>query len=256
MKIKYIISVVVALVICVGLFAGVWMYAWNLQDAPAWVKNEVDTEFHEISEIVTEVPKINERYLTKDERLTVCLDPGHGGSDNGAEGLGYVEKEQTLELCLLIKKYLEPYDVEVIMTRETDVEMTKTERPIFANANYADVLVSVHRNNFYSSKAYGFEIWIGKTDKEEDRRLAQLIMDNLCEVEGTYNRGIELGSTTDRNEDYYVNRYSLMPSCLIEMGFISNKSDNKLLVDNMEEYAKLIAEAILTFLEVDLGDEE
>lgn len=256
MKIKYIISAVVALLICVGLFAGVWIYAWNLQDAPVWAENEAETDCEESSDTVTDVPRLSESYLTKDERLTVCLDPGHGGSDNGAEGLGYVEKEQTLELCLLIKKYLEPYDVEVIMTRETDVEMTKTERPIFANANYADVLVSVHRNNFYTSKAYGFEIWIGKADKEEDRLLAELIMDNLCKVEGTYNRGIELGSTTDSNEDYYVNRYSLMPSCLIEMGFISNKNDNKLLVENMEEYAELIAEAILTFLEVDLGDKE
>ena len=125
-----------------------------------------------------------------------------------------------------------------------------------ANENYADVLVSIHRNNFAYSSAHGFEIWIGLANKEEDRRLAQLIMDNIAMVEGTYIRGIETGSTTDRSEDYIVNRHSLMPSCLVEMGFISNKADNALFEDNKEEYARLIAEAILTYLDIDLGDKK
>lgn len=188
------------------------------------------------------------------ERIIICLDAGHGGSDGGAEGNGYIEKEQTLELCFLIRDYLLQYDVDVIMTREEDVEVVKLKRPFFANEHGADVLVSIHRNNFARSSAYGFEIWIGKADKEEDRRLAELIMDNIMTVPGGYNRGIFTGSTTDREEDYYINRYSLMPSCLIEMGFVSNKGDNRLLEENKEEYARLIAEAILTFLDIDLGD--
>lgn len=190
------------------------------------------------------------------ERIVICLDAGHGGPDGGAEGYGYIEKEQTLELCFLIRDYLLQYDVDVIMTREEDVEVVKLKRPFYANEHGADVLVSIHRNNYARSSASGFEIWIGKADNEEDRRLAQLIMDNIMTVPGSYNRGIITGSTTDRFEDYYINRYSLMPSCLIEMGFISNKADNRLLEENKEEYAGLIAEAILTYFDIDLGEKK
>lgn len=193
---------------------------------------------------------------SKKERIVICLDAGHGGSDGGAEGYGYIEKEQTLELCFLIRDYLLQYDVDVIMTREEDVEVVKLKRPFYANEQGADVLVSIHRNNYARSSASGFEIWIGKADNEEDRRLAQLIMDNIMTVPGGSDRGIITGSTTDRFEDYYINRYSLMPSCLIEMGFISNKSDNRLLEENKEEYAGLIAEAILTYFDIDLGEKK
>ena len=190
------------------------------------------------------------------ERIVICLDAGHGGSDGGAEGYGYVEKEQTLELCFLIRDYLLQYYVYVIITREEDVEVVKLKRPFYANEHGADVLVSIHRNNYARSSASGFEIWIGKADNEEDRRLAQLIMDHVMTVPGGSNRGIITGSKTDRFEDYYINRYSLMPSCLIEMGFISNKSDNRLLEENKEEYAGLIAQAILTYFDIDLGEKK
>lgn len=205
----------------------------------------------------TKIPaKDSEIYLNRDEEIVICIDPGHGGSDTGAAKLGYVEKDQNLELGLLIRDYLLQYDVQVIMTRETDVEITKNERVFVANENYADVLVSIHRNNFAYSSAYGFEIWIGLADRKEDRRLAELILNNILQVDGTYNRGIETGSTTDRSEDYIVNRHSLMPSCLVEMGFISNKQDNALFENNKEEYARLIAEGILTFLDIDLGEKK
>lgn len=216
------------------------------------VLTQQETEL--VQETPTEPEQTVEDVQSGDERIVICLDAGHGGSDGGAEGYGYSEKEQTLELCFLIREYLLQYDVDVIMTREEDIEVVKLKRPFFANEHDADVLVSIHRNNFARSSAYGFEIWIGKADKEEDRRLAQLIMDNIMTVPGGYNRGIITGSTTDRKEDYYINRYSLMPSCLIEMGFISNKGDNRLLEENKEEYARLIAEAILTYFDIDLGD--
>lgn len=197
-----------------------------------------------------------DKYMTRDERITICIDPGHGGSDGGAEYNNYLEKDQVLEMSLLIRDYLSQYDVEVIMTREDDREVSKTDRAFIANENYADVLVSIHRNNFYKSSACGVEVWIGLADKEEDRHLAQLILDNIATVEGTTIRGIWTGSTTDRAEDYIVNRYTLMPSCLIELGFISNKNDNELFINNKEEYARQIAEGILTFLEIDLGDKK
>ena len=246
------------------LIAAVWVAGSGNNSNVVNVKEEngpqeetIVQEAETATEEETKVPGyLSDAYVNRDERIVICIDPGHGGTDTGAAKNGYQEKEQTLELCLLIREYLLQYDVEVVMTRETDVEISKNDRVFIANENYADVLVSIHRNNFAYSSAHGFEIWIGLANKEEDRRLAQLIMDNIAMVEGTYIRGIETGSTTDRSEDYIVNRHSLMPSCLVEMGFISNKADNALFEDNKEEYARLIAEAILTYLDIDLGDKK
>lgn len=194
---------------------------------------------------------INERYLTRNERIVICIDPGHGGSDGGAENGDNIEKEHNLKLACKVRDYLMKYDVDVILTRDDDTEISKNDRVFIANENYADVLVSLHRNNYVSPAACGFEIWIGKLDEPEDRRLAEIIMDSIKTVPGTQVRGIFTGSTTDRDEDYIINRHSLMPSCLIEMGFISNAEDNRLFLENMDEYARLISEGILEYLSVD-----
>lgn len=244
---KIFAAAVIAFAACV-LAAAFYVTDSGHRTITAQAEELVQSAAEEIEERqAEEMPQAKKRYV-------ICLDAGHGGSDGGAEGNGYREKDQTLELCLLIREFLLQYDVDVIMTREEDVEVVKLKRPFFANEHGADVLVSIHRNNFSRSSANGFEIWIGKADNEEDRRLAGLIMDNLMTVPGGYNRGIFTGSTTDSTEDYYINRYSLMPSCLIEMGFISNKGDNLLLEEHKEEYAELIGEAVLTFLDIDLGD--
>lgn len=249
---KKFAAVVIAFSVC--LLAAVFYVADSGHRTIIAQAEEAVQETLEQSDAEEIKEQIDEDLTENEKHFVICLDAGHGGSDGGAEGNGYIEKEQTLELCLLIREYLLQYDVDVIMTREEDVEVVKLKRPFYANEHGADVLVSIHRNNYARSSANGFEIWIGKADKEEDRRLAELIMDNIMTVPGGYNRGILTGSTTDREEDYYINRYSLMPSCLIEMGFISNKGDNWLLEENKEEYARLIAEAVLTFLDIDLGD--
>ena len=72
----------------------------------------------------------------------------------------------------------------------------------------------------------------------------------LNRITGLRNRGIV------ERPGLYVLRKTRMPAVLVEMGFISNKADNALFEDNKEEYARLIAEAILTYLDIDLGDKK
>ena len=193
----------------------------------------------------------SEEFLNQDEWITVCLDPGHGGRDVGASYGSHTEKEQGLEMCLLIREYLKQYDVHVVLTREEDISMPSLDGPLFANEQYADVLVSIHRNKYKTSDVRGVEIWIGKARKDEDVRLAKILMEKMGQVDGTKLRGIEGGSTADRDKDYFVNRYSHMPSCIIELGFMSNKKDNELWENHKEDYARLIGDGILEFLGVE-----
>lgn len=75
--------------------------------------------------------------------------------------------------------------------------------------------------------------------------LASSIMSHLENTKIGSNRGIKHGTIEGENKDYYVLKNTNMPSCLIELGFISNEQDNQLLDKNKKEYAKAIADGIV-----------
>ena len=68
-------------------------------------------------------------------------------------------------------------------------------------------------------------------------------------IQNLQNRGIKYGTISGQDSDYYVLKNTDMPSCLIELGFISNVQDNKLLDDNINSYAKAIADGIVETIE-------
>lgn len=189
---------------------------------------------------------------TQEDKKTymVCIDPGHGGYDPGSEGYGYMEKDQVLELALLVQNYLEEHNISVIMTRTEDVAVELKERANIANEAETLVMVSIHRN-FYegNEEVYGFEGWIHSNQPDEAVRLAQLLLDEIETVEGSYIRGIRSGTQKNERNDYAINKYSNMPSVILEMGFITNENDNYLLSHNMEAYAEAIGKGIIKYLE-------
>ncbi|MCR5215522.1 MAG: N-acetylmuramoyl-L-alanine amidase [Lachnospiraceae bacterium] len=197
--------------------------------------------------------KTNEDLEKRDKPL-VIIDPGHGGADTGAiSRYGGYEKNHALEICRLVRIYLNEYDVDVQLTRTSDIFINRYDRIIYANANRADVFVSVHRNSNPSRYPSGVSIYVGYLEEEKDRPLAQSIMDRIQEVPGTgmdYVRGncVIAGSCNDYDIDYVLNRFSLMPGCLIELGYMSNYYDNQHYYQNKREYAKAIAEGIVAYL--------
>ena len=79
-------------------------------------------------------------------KKTICLDAGHGGHDPGAVGPnGTNESERALDVCLRIRDMLRPH-FNVVMTRETDVFLSLSERPAISNAAGADLFISYHFN--------------------------------------------------------------------------------------------------------------
>lgn len=186
----------------------------------------------------------------ENSKARVCLDAGHGGEEVGAVLGKRYEKDDTLKVTKLVEKKLKKKNVKVIMTRTKDKDVSLEERCIIANQKKADIFVSIHRNS--ATVGNGIEIWCGSLKEERDTKLADNILTNLTTTKIQQNRGIKYGSIGGENSDYYVLKNTNMPSCLIELGFISNEKDNQLLDDNLEEYAEAIAEGILKTIENEL----
>lgn len=178
-----------------------------------------------------------------DDKLVVCIDAGHGGTDVGASIDDRYEKNDVLKVAKLVKKYIEEQGINVIMTRDSDVTVSLQERCKIANRKRADLFVSIHRNS--AEEGNGIEIWTSSDKNNDDIDLATNILNNLSKLEIQSNRGIKYGSIQGENTDYYVLSNTKMPSCLIELGFISNKKDNELFDNNIENYAKAISSGII-----------
>ena len=173
--------------------------------------------------------------------FTVCIDPGHGGKDIGANNGKRLEKDDVLRLGIALKEYLEGQGVNVVMTRDTDDFLKLSARCKIANKAKADFLVSLHRN---TGKGNGVETWILSDADEVTRTYAGAILANLDDVGISRNRGVKQGTQEGGESDYAINLNSNMPSCIIELGFLNSQQDNSLLDSNLEAYAAGIGSAI------------
>lgn len=183
---------------------------------------------------------------------TIVLDPGHGGNDDGAVNADKTrkEKDDNLRLSLAVREALLKHPhVRVLMTRETDVFVELEERCQFANSSDADFFVSLHRNS--ATEGEGVEIWVNNSAKDNamDKLLGGYIKEHLDTVGVSNSRGVKEGFRGSSREtvgnNYYVNRNTNMPSCLVEMGFMNSAKDNMLFDERLEQYAEAIANALI-----------
>lgn len=172
---------------------------------------------------------------------------GHGGTDVGASYGGRYEKDDTLHVAKLVKEKIEKTqsekNIKVIMTRENDKTISLQNRCRMANKKSADLFVSIHRNS--AENGNGLEIWTNSQKRKEDIELAEGILNKLSKTKIQNNRGVKYGTIKSEDSNYYVLNNTDMPSCLIELGFITDDKDNKLFDENIDEYAKAIAEGII-----------
>ena len=173
--------------------------------------------------------------LTALKGKKIVIDPGHGGNDAGAIGpTGVMEKNVTLKVSLELKKLLEAEGATVILTRETDRTVSEKgakasdieelgARCEVANRNGADIFISIHADSFTRPEARGTTgYYYSKSTSGRGQKLADCIRRNLVEQLGTPSRGTQPCN-------FYVVKHTDMPATLIELGFISNKDEEKLL---------------------------
>jgi len=162
--------------------------------------------------------------------VTVLLDPGHGGTDGGAGTAPYLEKTRNLEVALKVRDYLlSTFVVNIIMTRTTDATVSLSARTNLANQQHVDYFLSLHHNSGTPS-ARGYEdfTYINISDTSTSDRIRNAIHTEVVNrVLGKYglpNRG-------KKKANFHVVRESNMPSALLEIGFVSNTSDQRLIAN-------------------------
>lgn len=150
----------------------------------------------------------------------VVIDAGHGGKDPGATGVsGNKEKDLNLLIALKLANFLkyEP-NIELILTRRTDVYISLDGRINLANAANADIFISIHHNSMpYNSSITGSETYYKKSDSIE---LAKIAHANLLDATGFIDR-----NTNTAN--FRVIKYTEMPAILLEVGYMSNYLQEK-----------------------------
>ena len=188
----------------------------------------------------------SEETKTEENPLIVCVDAGHGGKDNGSDYKGRYEKDDNLKLAQAVAAYLADKNVKVVMTRTDDTFLRLSERCEIANQSGADYMLSLHRND---GEGNGVETWISASGLEETDALANHIMEALDTAGIQRNRGVKKGTQTGESSNYYINVHSDMPSCIVEMGFINDASDNQLFDEKLVAYAAAIGDAVLATAE-------
>jgi N-acetylmuramoyl-L-alanine amidase len=211
----------------------------------------------------------------------IVIDAGHGGKDPGATYYGLREKDIVLDIALELEKlFKQNTDIEVHLTRKTDVFLPLEERTAIANRLKADIFVSIHVNASRNRDSKGLETFVLNvtndksalevaakenmaTEKnmsdlqgilkdimmnsklEESLLLASKAQESLTKavygnVNHKYNRGV-------KQAPFYVLVGAQMPSILVEAGFISNKDEANLLKN--DSHRKKIAYGIFQGLQ-------
>ncbi|MEC0329041.1 N-acetylmuramoyl-L-alanine amidase family protein [Paenibacillus macerans] len=175
---------------------------------------------------------------------TVVIDAGHGGSDPGTTSFSNRhEKEFTLALALKVQELLlnEP-GINLVMTRESDVYPTRSERVKLANELNADIFVSIHGNSVLSSpQTTGTETYY--YERSSSKELANTIHKRLVEAVGFKDRGV-------KNGNFQVIRETKMAAVLLEVGFLSNPADEEAMFSDEMQYkaAQAIVDGIKEYL--------
>lgn len=177
----------------------------------------------------------------------VCIDPGHGGSDQGTSWEGRLEKDDNLKAALALRDALTERNIYSVLTREGDTSLTLEERVAFAQQEQADFYISLHRNAADVS-ANGIEVWVAENCSATSLALAQRVEQGLTEAGIQNSRGVRYGSQSGTG-DYYVLSHTTMPAILVELGFIQDSEDNRLLDQNLDKYAEAIADAVAGLVE-------
>ncbi|QSV64799.1 MAG: N-acetylmuramoyl-L-alanine amidase [Dolichospermum sp. DL01] len=187
-------------------------------------------------------PQITPRRDLRKGKIVVIIDPGHGGKDSGAIGIGGVlEKDVILPISKRITEVLERNGIQVIMTRDSDYFVTLPGRVTMAERANADVFVSIHANSAGANRpeVSGLETY----HYDSGLRLAQIVHSKILQSLNVRDRNV-------RKARFYVLRKTSMPSILVETGFLTGRDDVAKLRTSayQNQMADAIAQGILQYL--------
>jgi N-acetylmuramoyl-L-alanine amidase len=175
-------------------------------------------------------------------RIAVVIDPGHGGVDPGAVGIGGLqEKDVVMDISEQVATILEQNGITAIMTRQDDRTIDLAPRVQLANRVNANLFVSIHANavNGKRPEVNGVETYYYASG----RNLAQFIQRSILQDFSMRDRGV-------KQARFYVLRHTSMPAVLVEVGFVTGNEDARILSDAAQRtrMAESIARGILDYV--------
>lgn len=190
----------------------------------------------------------------------IVVDAGHGGFDPGAIGPGKnIEKDITLSISRKLSELLSQSGALVVNIRETDEDLAGDNfsgsllerkrkdlaaRVAKAQENKADIFVSIHTNADVSPRWTGAQtFYSGKSEKA--KQIAEAIQDELTRILGNTTRKAKTGN-------YYITDKTDMTAVIVEVGFLSNPKEEKLL--SSSDYQDKVAYAIFSGIAKSLID--
>ena len=191
---------------------------------------------------------VNARSKNALKNKIIVIDPGHGGVDPGTVFNDLYEKDINLEISIIIKSLLEKENVNVIMTRNGDYDLSypnamyrkKSDfdnRIFLINNSNADLYLSIHLNYLNDSRYYGPQVFYLL-----DEKLANIMQKNLNKIANS-NRNIK----TIPSDTYMYKKLSIN-GLLIECGFLSNENDRIRLTN--KDYQLRFAKGVVDTLKV------
>lgn len=205
--------------------------------------------FRVVVDINKPVPLPDFSFTAGLKNKVIAIDPGHGGSDPGAVGPSrYLEKTATLAVAQNVRTLLEKAGARVVMTRQDDRDVYGANatavdelkaRSTVANNRKADVFISIHADSFTDRSAGGTSTYYYQKT-QYDSMLARALQTSL----------VDAGKLQDRRANtanFYVIKRTRMPAALVELAFISNPNEEKLL--SSPEFQQKMALGIVSGLE-------
>jgi len=246
----------------------------------------IDIQGQKNPEVAASVDKSKKKTATTPEKgkqmavsgmRKIVLDPGHGGKDPGAIGAGgFAEKDIVLAVAKKLERKLkQEMGVEVILTRRDDRFIPLEDRTAIANAEAADLFVSLHMNASPNGDARGLETYyLDNTNDEGSLRLAarengtsrrnvsdlQFILSDMTQnmkledsitlahhlqhslVNGMSTRLADVKDLGVKKALFYVLVGARMPSVLVEMFFITNQTEGRAM--SQETYQNAVVDAL------------
>lgn len=234
---------------------------------------------------------MNTSSILAQKKYVIVIDAGHGGKDPGNLGNGYKEKDIALKVALIVgKKLSKQKDIKILYTRNKDVFIDLWKRGDVANQAKADLFISIHCDS-HTSNAFGAGTFVlGLRGNKQNLEIAKrenaviLLEDNYKDKykgfdpnsaesviglsllqEENLDKSLAIASLirnnfafklkrNDRNvkqDNFQVLRETIMPSVLVELGFLTNKEEGRYLNSKkgQDQMGNAIVEAVLNYLE-------